>query len=293
MKTEILYTKLLEAYSDKNLNRIAGMLIQLYQAKQYVQIRTLSNKIEQYVEIDEENNAKLFSKLMMLYHPDRGEYYRNKIDQLFSENKQNDLEAFSHILQLENMEGISSFEIDEDIEYDPEYFWEAPKTGFSFHTDQDVQYGRSFEAETDYDRSFYNAVKIRMYGNTETEFPSYYLEDIEDVEYAECQIEFLDGIENCIHALVLNLSRNEISDLTPLWDLINLEELYLANNYIANLDAISNLINLTTIDLSHNEIDDISPLFDLEQLEYVNLVGNNIPKEQIEKLKEIGVLVVD
>jgi hypothetical protein len=244
VEKEALYTKLLEAYSDKNLNRIAGLLIQLYQTKQFGQIRTLSNEIAQYVELEEENNAKLFAKLMMLYHPDRGEYYRNKIDRLFSENKQNDLDAFSHIFLIENVESISSFELDEDIEYNPEYYWEAPKSGFSFHTDQDVQYGRSFEAETDYDRSFYNAVKIRMYGNTETEFPSYYLEDIEDVEYAECQIEFLDGIENCIHAVVLNLSRNEISDLTPLWDLIELEELYLANNYIANLDVISNLIHL-------------------------------------------------
>ena len=79
MKEKELYTKLKEAYLDENLNRITGKLIELYKSKKFGQILTLANKIFRYELIDEKKDAKCFYKLIMLYHPDKGEYYRKTI----------------------------------------------------------------------------------------------------------------------------------------------------------------------------------------------------------------------
>ena len=52
----------------------------------------------------------------------------------------------------------------------------------------------------EYEKNFFNAVKIRIYGNLKQEFPSYYLEDFDDMEFADCAIEHLDGIIHRMHA---------------------------------------------------------------------------------------------
>ena len=108
---------------------------------------------------------------------------------------------------------------------------------------------------------------------------------------AESQIESLYGVEHYIHVKVLDLSGNQISDLTELAKLDKIEELYLANNQIGYIDILTFLNRLRVIDLSGNQIDDISPLFNLCGLEYVNLIGNPVKKAQVKILQEKGVVV--
>jgi hypothetical protein len=79
-----LYLKLREAYSEKNLNRITGELIILYKAKDFSQIRQLAARISDDRSPEEDKVSKSFSRLIMLYHPDKGEACREKIDTLFN-----------------------------------------------------------------------------------------------------------------------------------------------------------------------------------------------------------------
>lgn len=291
MKIKELYNDLIEAYSHKNLNIITGKLIILHKNKNYVKIREIANRISKYVTIDDEKDTKCFSKLIMLYHPDKGEQLRKTIQIFYELNDYSNLKKHSHILLLRDIDNISSVRIDENIDYNPEYTWDT-NTGFSYVNSDDENYLEDEFETVDYERSFYNMIKIREYGNVDIEFPSYYLEDFEEFELANSGLESLDGVEYCIHVKNLDVSNNSISNIDSLWDLENLEELYLANNQIGYIDSLSNLNNLKILDLSDNQIDDISPLFALEHLEYVNLIGNPILKSEIDLLKKKEIIVI-
>lgn len=292
MEIERLYRDLIEAYSYENLNRITGKLILLYKNKNHDRIREIAGKVANYVPIDQEKDAKCFTGLMMLYHPDKGEQFRKTIQRLYEQNDVENLKSHSHILTLSAIESVPVDLVEDDIDYHPEYVWDVytdDVTGYADPDDEEAAWGFDM---ADFERSFYNMVKLREYGNVNREFPSYYLEDIEEFELAYCGMETLDGVEYCLHIRILDVSNNLLSDLENLWNLRNLEELYLANNEIGYIDALSNLINLRIVDLSGNQIDDITPLLKLENLEYVNLIDNYVTDHQINLLKSKGVIVM-
>jgi len=297
-KTEIshpmkdLYIKLKEAYSDKNLNRITANIIELYKTKQYDSIRRITAAIAGFIEIDDKNVSKCFSKLIMIYHPDKETYYNVEIEKCYHSGNHESLNQFSHIFLIQNMEEIPvSAAILDDIDYSPEYSWEEERESHGYDTESD-----SFESEEDGyyedDNTFFTALKKRIYGRINIDLPTYYLEDLDEIEMAECGIDSLEGAEFCIHAVNMDLSQNQITDISELWNLKHLEELYLSDNQIGFIDTLSNLAKLRILDLSNNLIDDLSPLFDLENLEYVNIVGNKVPRKQIEELEGKDVIVV-
>ncbi len=74
----------------------------------------------------------------------------------------------------------------------------------------------------------------------------------------------------------LNLSTNQITDITPLSRLTNLTELYLYNNQISDLTGLSALINLTYLELEFNQITDITGLSALTNLTALSLSNNQI-----------------
>ena len=290
MNIRELYEELTEAYSGTNLNLITGKLILLYKRKNYGAIREIANKVSKYIPIDEEQDAKCFSRLMMLYHPDKGEQMRNAVKSHYEKNEFEKLNIYSHILLLKNIDSFVVSQTEENIEFRSEYVWEQGEADRYRYTNSD-EYDFS-KSEPDSERSFYNLIKIREYGNVHIEFPTYYLEDFEEFELAYSGLESLDGVEYCKHVKILDVSDNELSDLENLWDLVSLEELYLANNRIGYIDSLSNLPNLRIVDISGNDISDITPLFELENLEYVNLIGNTVPDDQILRLREMGVIVM-
>lgn len=287
-----LYDELLDAYSDQNLNRITGKLIELYQNKNHSTIRNLANRISKYVVIDEENDARCFSRLIMLYHPDRGAFFKNNIAALYFAKNLEGLEKYKHILLMDDIDAVKVVVIDDDIDYCPEYVWDdLPEEESDYFDSDENQYDDYFEPG-EVEKSFYNAVKLREYGRLTIEFPTWYLEDFEEYEMTQQGLDSLDGIEYCKQLVTLDVSDNRISDISNLWNLQHLEELYLANNEIGLIDTLGNLLKLRVLDLSGNQINDISPLFELENLEYLNLVGNKIPKSQIETLRNKNVIVM-
>jgi len=294
MDISTLQQTLLEAYSVSNLNEISLILINLYKNEQYGILQKIADIINDLVSIEIGENGKGFYRFMMLYHPDRSGVHINEINRLAYKQDFDGLLKYTHILRLERIDEIAgSLDSYEDIDYSPVYEWDISTSGFRIVTDDDID--DIDTPETSRRRkgfSFYDAVKIRMYGHTDIEYPSYYLEDLEEFELSASDICDLDGIQFCIHAKNFDLSDNSIYDLSLLSGLTSIEELNLADNNIRYIDAIGCLKNLRRVHLCNNKINEIAPLFELEKLEYADLSGNQISLAQLDRLKESGVTIV-
>jgi hypothetical protein len=288
---ESLSAELLEAYSEVNLNKITRNLIRLYKEKEFEKLNIISGMLSEWVEIVIESNGKGFSKIISLYHPDRSEFYRSKIAESARQNDSQTLEKFRHIFVIQDIEEIAAnIESFEDIDYHPEYVWDDGSAGFGFHRNNRKKTHKKPQKHFD-GYTFYEAMQIRQYGDTDTSFPTYYLEDMDEVELSESEISDLDGAEYCIHTISIDLSGNLITDLSPLSALHQLRELNLSGNKLSYIDALANLQQLRSVDLSNNTIDDISPLFEVATLEYADLTGTRIPQAQIQELRDLGVTV--
>jgi|WetSurMetagenome_2_1015567.scaffolds.fasta_scaffold00658_17 hypothetical protein len=295
MKINDLYQELIEAYSTDNLNRISLTLINLYRKKQYFQLQKIAEIISDFINIEITDDGRGFPKFMMLYHPDRAGFHLKEINRLMEQNNFDGLLNYSHILRLERIEEIAlSINSLEDIDYAPVYGWDFENEGFSIVDDRG--HSEFVRAKTKMSTkpvgyNFYDAIKLREYGQTETEFPSYYLEDIDEFELSSSDINDLEGVQYCIHARSIDLSGNRISDLSQLSALGNLEELDLSDNEISFIDDLCFLTGLKSLNLSNNLIEDIEPLFELDHLGYVDLTGNKINASQIKKLTCRGITV--
>jgi len=248
--------------------------------------------LSEWVEIVIEPDGKGFAKIISLYHPDRGDYYRGLINLAAVQGDALTLARFEHVFVIQDIEEIAAnIESFEDIDYHPEYEWDVKDTGFSYFQDKKKKPRNGKRKARSDGYSFYEAMQIRQYGDIDTTFPTYYLEDMDEIELSESEIDDLDGVEYCIHTISLDLSFNRIYDLSPLASLGSLQELNLSNNQIEYIDDISNLQQLKSIDLSNNSIGDILPLLEIEALEYADLSGNKISPDQIKVLRDIGVTV--
>lgn len=119
---------------------------------------------------------------------------------------------------------------------------------------------------------------------------------ITDEELAE----MVDSGEIPANVKILNLDKNEISDISPLSGLTNLEELNLSNNSINDLtplngllnlkklslilsgtdiSSLSELTNLTDLYLGHHQISDLTPLSKLTNLTNLEVVGFSFSSE--------------
>lgn len=287
MEIHTLKNNLLESYSAANLNIISVVLLNLYKNQQYGTLQKIAYIISDFVLIEIDENGKGFSKLMLLYHPDRGEIHRTEIEKLAEAENFDALLNYSHILKLERIEEMASaLESLEDIDYSPVYAWDFNNDGFTVNSDSG-QNQRTTKLNNRKNKpvTFYEAIKIRQYGNTKISFPAYYLEDIDEFEFSEADINDLDGIQHCIHAVNIDLSDNRIADLRLLENLGMIEILNLADNQILFIDSLEYLVNLRELNLASNQIRDIEPLLSLENLAYVNLMGNPVPRQMIEKLR--------
>lgn len=291
-QAEELSTRLLEAWSEANLNKIARNLIRLYQEKEYEKLNIISGMISEWLDIVIEPDGKGFSKIISLYHPDRGDFHRSQITAAAQSKDTQLLARFEHIFVIQDIEEIAAnIESYEDIDYVPEYEWDVQDNDLSYFQSKKRNPHNKCRKASLGGYTFYEAIKIRQYGDTDVDFPSYYLEDMDEIELSESAINDLEGVEYCIYTVVLDLSFNRITDISLLESLDRLQELNLSNNRIIDIDALTNMDQLSNLDLSNNSIVDVSPLFEMEKLEYADLTGNKIPLRQITRLREMGVTV--
>ncbi len=89
----------------------------------------------------------------------------------------------------------------------------------------------------------------------------------------------------------LYLSRNQVSDISPLQGLVNLEELDLIDNEVSDLSPLQALVNLKELDLSYNQVSDLSSLQAIANLNSLHLRGNQVsdisPLQALVNLKEL------
>ena len=105
----------------------------------------------------------------------------------------------------------------------------------------------------------------------------------------DCEIKDLNRIISPLKELKslteLNLSGNQISDISTLKDLKSLIELNLNRNEISDVSPLLDLKSLTELNLNRNEISDVSPLIDIKSLTELNLSENKI--SDISSLKRL------
>ncbi|ELK3068464.1 InlB B-repeat-containing protein, partial [Listeria monocytogenes] len=82
-------------------------------------------------------------------------------------------------------------------------------------------------------------------------------------------IEYLTNLE------YLNLNGNQITDISPLSNLVKLTNLYIGTNKITDISALQNLTNLRELYLNEDNISDISPLANLTKMYSLNLGANH------------------
>ena len=83
----------------------------------------------------------------------------------------------------------------------------------------------------------------------------------------------IDGLDKS-EIKSLNLSGNQITEITGLDALTTLHELKLGNNKITEIKGLDALTNLEALDLSDNQITEIKGLDALTNLHELNLVNN-------------------
>jgi len=295
VETGDLYRNLKSAYTADNLHQISARIIEMFRNRRYDALRAIQEVVNEFTPLREEKANRIFSRLIMLYHPDRLQQIREQLESAFRSGDFESLYAMSHILTVRNMEPeavtVSAIITDEDLA--EEFGWDGSQDGYSYFMDEQDLEQHQEDGEDYPDYSFLLALKRRVYGNLNVDFPMYLLEDLEEIEMADYDLESLDGIDACRHARAIDLTNNNLTDLSDLAELRQVERLYLANNHIGMIEALSNLIVLQVLDISFNDVDDLSPLFDLNHLSYLNVMGNRIPSWQVETLRSKGVTVVD
>ena len=288
-----LYKNLKNAYTAENLGLVSGRIIDMFRDRKYDALRAVQKVVNEYTPCNEEKINKVFSRLIMLYHPDRLSQNLDSLEKAYKDGDFELLFTMSHILTVKNLEPehvmLSSVLTEEDLA--EEFGWDDSADGFSYFT-ADETYEETGEDHGIGVRSFLSVLKRRVYGNLNVDFPVYLLEDLEEIEMADYELEDLDGIAACRYARAVDLSNNNLTDISELGELHQVERLYLSNNQIGLVDALCNLTVLQMLDISYNDVDDISPLFELSHLSYLNVMGNRIPSWQLEKLQLKGVTIV-
>lgn len=296
MDSKQLYSDLLRAYSDENLNKITAQIIEMYKSGFHSGIRDIQEILSSYFSFKDKRIHRCYSSLIKIYHPDRGTAYRNEIETLFKNNDHEGLERMSHILHIEKYDeiAVSATDVDFDIDYEPQYVWDQEE-GFSEENPEDM--GASFR-DKQYEEypplynDFLSALRRKVYGTLNIEFTQEHLADLEEIEMADYEIEILDGLEMCQNLTYLDLSRNCITNIAELSNLFLLEEVILAENEISYIDALSCMNSLRILDLANNSINDITPILHLGKLEFVDLSDNPVPLQQIEELRRKKIAVI-
>lgn len=105
----------------------------------------------------------------------------------------------------------------------------------------------------------------------------------------------IQGVGTYSNITNLNLSRNKISDISPLKRIYELRVVDLSRNSIEDISALAGSKKIFNLNLSHNNISNISILRDFEQLEVLDLRGNPIidlgPIRKLMQNPDVKVLV--
>jgi Leucine-rich repeat (LRR) protein len=104
-------------------------------------------------------------------------------------------------------------------------------------------------------------------------------------------IQTLDGMEQLPALKNLNVSHNQVEDLTPLAEIKGLQVLYATNNNIESVEALTNLPELSAISLRSNHLSDDDVFYTLPQLKKLYVQGNVELELDVSKLNNVIVAI--
>ncbi|CAL6015782.1 DUF2252_family protein [Hexamita inflata] len=90
-----------------------------------------------------------------------------------------------------------------------------------------------------------------------------------------CQLKYIEGIQQLFNLKSLSLINNYISDISPIQNLKELTYLDLSHNQITYLDSIEQLTNLQILNVSHNSI------FDVQSVQHASITKVNLDYNEI------------
>lgn len=102
------------------------------------------------------------------------------------------------------------------------------------------------------------------------------LQDIIDLDVKDKGIASLAGIEFLFNLEAFNFSQNEVTDVSPLCDLIKLKNLVFSYNDVNDISPLKNLVNLERLYFPQNKIDCIADLANLINLEWLSIINNGL-----------------
>lgn len=295
MQIRELYDSLVKAYSAENLNTVSSGIISLYRNGDIRTLRRIHSLMFNGSQAEEERMSRIFSRIITHYHPDRQEQINKELQVHLGNNDLQAMKKLDHILDVQQLDlnGSDGLQTDVDVDFDFSDIWDPSAEGYFYIDDEDIGDDQfSVYDEMVINHGFISAVKRKVYGHLNVDFPIHLLADMEIIEMAEYEIENLEGVEYCVYARIIDLSGNNLTDVSALSQLMRLEEIYLQNNQISYLDGLHELPYLRVLDLSYNSVSDLSPLFELDSLEFLNIIGNSIPGWQLEHLSQSGVIIV-
>ena len=277
------------------LQRISIELIQAHRNARHEVLRRLARQAGLSEADCPAQPAKLFMKLIQIYHPDRTAAMMERFQRCRQNDDQAGLAALrSQLLPLAAAQGAAAMTLD----LEPEFAVQPGDFGFGEHGWSDHLDGSRLRTERRPRQArtidFLEALRREFFGNLELRLSRLELEELDgELELVDHGIGDLTGIQFCRNLTGLNLALNQIHDLAPLRRLRRLETLDLSSNQIEDADELEELRRLQELDLSDNQISDIAFLLALPRLSVVNLQGNPIRDHRIiDSLRANGVLVV-
>jgi len=101
-----------------------------------------------------------------------------------------------------------------------------------------------------------------------------FLPNLTNVDLSRNSIQYLEGLPKKL--LSLNLSENNIDDMTSFGQFHDLQYLNLSSNHLVNLSNIRNNIHLSELNLSNNELNNLKGIEKLINLTKLNLSQNKL-----------------
>lgn len=106
------------------------------------------------------------------------------------------------------------------------------------------------------------------------------LKKLQFLNISNNQIQDISGITNLPYLKIAYINNNKIANAPPLVKLKNLKEIYLSNNLIKSIDFLNGCLQLVTVDLHSNRISNLIPL---EKLLHNSTTGITISNSSWEK----------
>lgn len=125
--------------------------------------------------------------------------------------------------------------------------------------------------------SFVNDISLSGYALDSVKDLNKFLPNLQSVDASNNEIKFLDGLPK--HILNVNLSQNNIENITSFHQYHDLQRLDVSHNRLVNLSTFNRNIHLTELNVSNNRLTSINGINNLVNLISLNASQNEIAGE--------------